>query len=188
MYLSEGDIRTKVVYGYIRTDLATGHLEVREKAVGKYFVVSDTTSISWLGTMKMSLTTSLRDAFLDEFNAYDKLKYKLDIRYRENRHWIEKFFSLKHEEASMAHTVLAKRLEVIEQLSAPLNHLKGDVGKSFDLLSSLSHMYINRLFATSQREHEMVIYYLLTKHYMSSIKQGKAAYSSMTAHQNGKTL
>lgn len=39
------------VGSYIRTDLATGHLEVREKAVGKYFRVSDTTSITWSNTM-----------------------------------------------------------------------------------------------------------------------------------------
>lgn len=36
---------------YIRTDLSTGHLELREKAVGNYFLVTDTTSIKWSGIM-----------------------------------------------------------------------------------------------------------------------------------------
>lgn len=139
-------------------------------------------------TEKMSLTTVLRDAFLDEFSGYAKLKYKLDIKYRENRHWVEKFFGLEHEDAFEAHTVLAKRFDVIIKVSGPLNHLKGDVGKCFDLLSSLSHMYINRLFSTSQREHEMVIYHLLAKHYMSSIKRGKPEFSSTVVYQNCKAL
>lgn len=137
-------------------------------------------------TKKMSLTTSLRDAFLDEFSGYDKLKYKLDIKYRENRHWIEKFFGMEHEDAFMVHTVLAKRFEIIKRETEPLNHLKGDAGKCFNPISSLSHMYINRLFPISQREHEMVIYHLLAKHYTSSIKRGKQECSSMVVYQNCK--
>ncbi|WP_262497503.1 thiopeptide-type bacteriocin biosynthesis protein [Parapedobacter luteus] len=134
-------------------------------------------------TKKIALATSLRDAFLDEFSSYNKLKYKLDIKYRESRHWIEKFLGLEHEDAFMVHGALAKRFESISQVSEALNHMKGDVGKCFNLLPSLSHMHINRLFPTSQREHEMVIYHLLSKHYMSAEKRGKPECSSMAIHR-----
>lgn len=126
--------------------------------------------------MKMSLMTSLRDAFLEEFSDYDRLKYKMDVKYRENRPWIEKFINLEHEDAYPVETILAKRTDIIQEVTKPLDDLDRD--NCFELLSSLSHMFINRLFPISQREQEMVIYHFLTKHYMSIIKREKPRLSS----------
>ncbi len=41
---------------YVRTDLSSGHQELREKALGKYFMVHDTTTINW---------SSLSDTIID---------------------------------------------------------------------------------------------------------------------------
>lgn len=139
-------------------------------------------------TMKMSLTTLLRNAFLDEFRSYDRLKYKLDIKYRENRHRIEKFFGQDHDGDVMAHTIITKRFHTIQQLAKAITDAKTVNGNQLDLLASLAHMYINRLFPTSQREHEMVIYHLLAKLYLSAIKRGKPEYSSMFVYQNSEEL
>jgi len=122
--------------------------------------------------MKISLMTSLRDAFLEEFSDYGQLKYKMDMKYRENRLWIEKFFDLAHEDAYEAHAILSKRMETIQEIIKPLDGLDRD--NYFELLSSLSHMFINRIFPIKQREQEMVIYHFLTKHYISMTKRERS--------------
>ncbi|SKB94939.1 GLPGLI family protein [Parapedobacter luteus] len=43
--------RIDTIGSYVRTDLITGHLELREKAVGNYFLVSDTISVDWSDIM-----------------------------------------------------------------------------------------------------------------------------------------
>lgn len=122
---------------------------------------------------KISLTTSLRDAFFNEFNTYNKLKFKLDRKYRENRSWVDKFFDLQYEDAQTINNILQERLKTMEQTVDRLNCIRTDQEEWFGLLSSLTHMYINRLFLINQRENEMVIYHFLTKFYTSSIKRTK---------------
>ncbi len=134
--------------------------------------------------MKISLMTSLRDAFLNEFNNYDRLKYKMDMKYRENRLWIEKFFDLAHEDAYEAHAILSKRMETIKEIIKPLDGLDRD--NYFELLSSLSHMFINRIFPIKQREQEMVIYHFLTKHYISMTKRERPDVSPVQPYRYQK--
>lgn len=121
---------------------------------------------------KLSLTTSLRDVFLEEFRGYDKLSYKLDTKYRENRQVIERFFGLQ--DAGETYAILLDRFDGIKRLViGSANKLKADPG----VISSLSHMYINRLFPANQREHEMIVYHFLSKYYLSVSKRGKQSYS-----------
>jgi hypothetical protein len=44
-----------------------------------------------------------------------------------------------------------------------------------ELLVSYAHMFFNRLFPTAQREQEMVVYELLSRHYSSAIAKKRAA-------------
>lgn len=126
--------------------------------------------------MKISLMTSLRDAFLGEFSDDDRLKYKMDMKYRENRPWINKFIDLGNESVYPIHAILTKRMDTIQEIIKPLQGLDKD--RCFELLSSLSHMFINRLFPIRQREQEMVVYHFLVKYYMSVIKREKQGMSS----------
>ena len=42
-----------------------------------------------------------------------------------------------------------------------------------DLLSNYIHMLLNRLFKNEQRKHELIIYHLMWKHYLSEIAREK---------------
>lgn len=53
-----------------------------------------------------------------------------------------------------------------------------------DLLSSYSHMMVNRLFKTKQRTHEMVLYDFLHRYYKAEIARLK--YSQMNKNKPNK--
>ncbi|MEN5196968.1 lantibiotic dehydratase [Sphingobacterium faecium] len=125
---------------------------------------------------KMSLVTSLRDAFLIEFNGYDKLKYKLDRKYRENRNRIQSFFDPHHNNDCPIHNNLLRRFNFLRHIAEPFRESTANSKDLFDLLVSLSHMFINRVFISNQREQEMFIYHFLTKHYQGIIKRGESDY------------
>lgn len=49
------------------------------------------------------------------------------------------------------------------------HHYSGNKGKMESIIASYIHMFINRLFVTNQRYHEMTVYYFLSKYYASEI-------------------
>ena len=61
--------------------------------------------------------------------------------------------------------------ELLRQRSAASRSLVTDIiGRSDDLdqlLSSYLHMFMNRLFVSNQRQHELLAYYYLWKYYRS---------------------
>ena len=130
---------------------------------------------------KITFVTGLRDAFFIEFSGYDKLKYKLDCKYRENRDHIQNFLDVLGNNDRIIHNNLIDRLQAIRDLADPIKRTHPDDHGVFDLVSSLSHMYINRLFTIKQREHEMVIYHFLVKHYRSVANRNYAGHSISNA-------
>lgn len=120
---------------------------------------------------KINFVTALRDAFLFEFKGYDKLKYKLDCKYREHRSLIQDFFDPSNSNDLAIHNNLVNRFQSTRCLAESIKKSHLTDHNILDLISSLSHMYINRLFNVKQREHEMIIYHFLTKHYHSIVKR-----------------
>lgn len=136
---------------------------------------------------RISLVTTLRDAFLIEFSGYEKLKYKLDRKYRENRDRIRDFFESSHSNSSIIPINLLQRFNVLKNTIEPIKSLNGNNDELFDLISSLSHMYINRVFTVKQRENEMIIYHFLAKYYQEIAKRNKSGYSTTMSHRNSFT-
>lgn len=133
---------------------------------------------------KITFVTGLRDAFLIEFSGYDKLKYKLDCKYRENLDRIQNFFDASGNHDRIVHTNLSDRFQTIRYLTDPIKKAHLDDHGIFDLVSSLAHMYINRLFTSKQREQEMIIYHFLVKQYRSIEKRNKFDYSTSNAFRD----
>lgn len=132
---------------------------------------------------RITFLTGLRDAFLVEFRGYDKLKYKLDCKYRESRDHIQNFLDASDKNDLVIHDILFDRFQTIRCLIEPIKKAHLSDQDIFDLVSSLSHMYINRLFTTKQREHEMIIYHFLVKHHRSAAKRNDFDYSKLgTSH------
>ncbi|TYR37423.1 hypothetical protein FXV77_05310 [Sphingobacterium phlebotomi] len=132
---------------------------------------------------KLTLVTKLKNAFLNEFNGYSNLKYKLDRKYREHRSRIDPFFSEAND--NPIHSILNRRLTAIKKLTTSVRS-KIDGYSTSDLLPSLSHMFINRLFLAHPREHEMIIYYLLAKQYTSILNREKKRQLSISVTKSFK--
>lgn len=134
---------------------------------------------------RITFLTKMRDAFLLEFNGYDKLKYKLDCKYREYRNRVEIFFNASGINDRIVHNMLFDRFRSIRLLAGSIKKSQLNDHNLLELLSSLSHMYINRLFTSKQREHEMVLYHFLVKHYSSVAKRHEdGSITSQCLHDN----
>ena len=120
---------------------------------------------------KLMLVESWRNEFLQEFSTYDKLRYKLDVKYRENRKQLEEYFNNSEHENEQTNKILKIRFKKLVRLVNLLSSEGKNMPDKYSLIFSLSHMYINRHFAFNQREHEMVIYHFLSKHYLSAEKK-----------------
>lgn len=134
---------------------------------------------------RINFLAGLRDAFLCEFSGYDKLKYKLDCKYREHRKLIQHFFDPPDNNDMVIYNILFDRFQAIRSVAEPIKNTHLSDHSFFDLLSSLSHMYVNRLFTSKQREHEMIIYHFLIKHYSGIAKRNNAGHAtSNSIHDN----
>ncbi len=124
--------------------------------------------------LMMSLSTSFKDEF--NFNTTEG-KDQLRRKYRKIRNEINNILLNKDSFDPIITTELNSRKKNIEsiyeeiQTLINLNKLELSV---FNLLSSYIHMFINRLFRSKQRLHEMVIYDTLHESY-KSIKAMKLA-------------
>lgn len=133
---------------------------------------------------KITFVTGLRDVFLTEFSGYDKLKYKLDCKYRENRDRIQKFFAESDNNDQIIHNNLFDRFQTIRHLAESIKKTQLGDHSILNLVSSLSHMYINRLFTAKQREHEMITYHFLVKHYRSVASRNHVGHFTSNTHHD----
>lgn len=113
---------------------------------------------------KEELMGRMKDAFAREFNASKQTKKSLAKKYREVRNHIEKFLTGEvngnrlHNELHQIITQKSKRIK------APANTIRerieaGSAGIELnELMVSLIHMLMNRIFRSRQRMHEMVLY------------------------------
>jgi len=114
---------------------------------------------------KKSLMLGLNRRFGQEYGKDKGLASQLSDRYRTHRLRISEVLNKKN---SLVNKILTLRSD--EQRSAVFNILlQYQVGKMTikknDLLSSLIHMSLNRIFRSNNRLHEMVIYDLLFRAY-----------------------
>lgn len=137
---------------------------------------------------RITFITEMRDAFLIEFNGYDKLRYKLDCKYREYRNRIQNFFDPSGNNDRFVNNILFDRFQSIRLLAGSIEKSQLNNDSILELLSSLSHMYINRLFTSKQREQEMILYHFLVKHYSSIAKRPDAGRFTSQCLQDNLSL
>lgn len=130
---------------------------------------------------KLEILSELQYSFFNEFGASQSLKRLLDNKYRASMKAIaevlsenplqfeslaetEQLLSLFAQRSLQAQPVIDQVLSIAENKDR--NYIK-------NLLFSYIHMFLNRLFISNQRKHEMVIYHYLKKYYTSKIAQDK---------------
>lgn len=121
-----------------------------------------------LHTEKLDMVVTIRDNFINEFKSYNRLIYKMDLKYRQHRTEIERFFKCQKEHVhEQIHFILETRKQRMAAVFPFHDEIKPSLRDHPQLLPSLAHMFVNRLFPLRQREYEMVLFHLLFKYYRS---------------------
>lgn len=126
---------------------------------------------------KLAFCERMRLAYFLEFNGDKELERQLNRQFRNRRPDMEQVLKGKHV-LSLQHPFIEKRALSLKRLFSDLKEKEtrrgGKKEDLFHLLSSYAHMYINRLFISEQRLHELVTYHFLCKLYLIDIGKEKA--------------
>lgn len=111
-----------------------------------------------------------RDAFLREFNLYENNgNVFLDKYYRKHKKSVEDLLSGRN---IIPYEKVLKTQERL--LGQEFLKIKSKLNVDAELyIASLIHMAINRIFVSSNREFELVVYYFLYKYYMGCYNRTK---------------
>lgn len=125
---------------------------------------------------KMNFSKKAKDEFSKEFNIDSNFNKQLSNKYRTNRAEIYYFLNLKKNTPNISNDNL-QIVEMIDsfnkKISTIANKLENVKSKGklqvdfYNLVFSLIHMSINRLFQTNNRLNEMVCYDFLYRYYES---------------------
>lgn len=137
------------------------------------------TDFNYSTQQKFDLINILAKNFGDEFNLNSSLILQLSTKYRNEKKAIFDFMNRENDNES-SYRPLFELLDIKSQKSqiiiSELVSLKSNNRLEIpldNLLSSLIHMLMNRLFRSKQRLHEMVIYGFLFRYYRSQLAQSK---------------
>jgi thiopeptide-type bacteriocin biosynthesis protein len=110
---------------------------------------------------KIGLFKWLSAEFAMEFNVDKSMRKNLSNRYRELKYVIDMIITPDEQS-----NYLSEFNQFFEDRSSGIKSLKiKDITN--ELTASFIHMHLNRMFRSKQRFHEMIIYDLLHRHYVS---------------------
>lgn len=142
---------------------------------------------------KYDLVTRLRENFGREFGMNRSLKDQLEKKFRADRKEIEELMDPSKDSES----VMFPLFQMISRKSRDIQPITGEILELYnnkepnpffldDLMSSFSHMMVNRLFKSKQRLHELVIYDFLHRYYKSEIARRKYSKINEEKKKEGK--
>ncbi|WP_375563073.1 thiopeptide-type bacteriocin biosynthesis protein [Bernardetia sp. OM2101] len=120
---------------------------------------------------KKELIEKYINAFKDEMGYNKFLKRQLDTKYRNTKKNIRGLLS-NETNYSFATSIKNHYHFPTSSINNILNNIQ-DKDILENIIFSLSHMTLNRLFRSKSRQNEFVIYYMLSHHYKSVIAQNK---------------
>jgi thiopeptide-type bacteriocin biosynthesis protein len=124
---------------------------------------------------RLAWLRKVRDSYFLEHGGNKHLKLRLDQKYRSLRSRVKYINDTSLSEINWEN-ILAVRKQGLEKLTGALRGLSRDNKLEVsmeDLLTSLAHMCINRIFSARQRTCELVIYDFLYRHYKSIIARDR---------------
>ena len=120
---------------------------------------------------KVRLLGFLRQAYLDEFAVTGVLRRQLDTNYRAHTVGTLKGIASGYvAENPELHRILSSRSSASSEAVAEVMDRSNDWDR---LLASYVHMFLNRLFVTNLRQHELLVYYYLEKYYRGEVSKQK---------------
>lgn len=124
---------------------------------------------------KAALLKKLQKGFFTEFGGDKALSSQLNDKYREHMQMIRSFMDGQKdmengiEEAVALFTIRSMNItNALKNLKSSGSLENPDV-RFAELLPSYIHMFLNRIFLSNQRKHELVIYHFLSKYYDSQL-------------------
>lgn len=129
---------------------------------------------------KYNLINTLSTSFFNEHGGKKELKLTLDNKFRTLRPQLEEVFNKNNDEAKEYYPVIElinERSKSNEKIIETIRLI--DANKEMqlsinDLLASLLHMNLDRLFMGRNRTNEFVVYDLLSKYYKSTLARLKS--------------
>jgi lantibiotic biosynthesis protein len=125
-------------------------------------------------TEKSILLDSLQESSTEEFGKSQELVHQLNDSYRSKKNLIADILTPAKDVAGGVEEAVAifahrsKNIQPIAQQIKELLQPTHEATLSLDsLLANYIHLFLNRLFISNQRKHELVIYHFLAKYYQS---------------------
>ncbi|WP_353723144.1 thiopeptide-type bacteriocin biosynthesis protein [Dyadobacter sp. 676] len=119
---------------------------------------------------KKRLVGRLQEQFFREFGGDTNLNVQLNTKYRLHREEIARFLDPRQDASNRIEGAIrlfeGRSARVIASMAVLFPLAETDVG---NFAGSLVHMFLNRLFVSQQREHELVVYHYLKKYYESKL-------------------
>ena len=144
--------------------------------------VGDTETLRWLSVMasidyllndfsfnlqqKITFISMVKENFSREFGL-ENSRTQLSYKYRAHRKEVEGLLDAKEEKYHTIHHILESRSKLQRPVVYNILQYTENSEKLNNLLSSYTHMMINRWFCSNQRKYEAVVYDFLLKYFKS---------------------
>ncbi len=132
---------------------------------------------------KLDMVKQWRDAFFAEHGGHKLLSIQLDKSYRNHATTVVALLSEEWQGETLGHVraIFHERSlssqPHIERIVLAYNMQKGSLR---ELVQSLLHMFLNRVFNAKQRQHELVLYHFLHKAYRTLLATKKYRETALT--------
>ena len=121
---------------------------------------------------KVEFISTVKENFVHEFGLLNS-RSQLSDKYRVHKKSIEELLEEKDEKCRSIHSILRTRSKLLMPVASQIMQYVEKGEKLNALLSSYTHMMMNRWFRSRQRMHEAVVYDFLLKYYKSVVARKK---------------
>ena len=127
-----------------------------------------------------TLAKSLADGFGKEFNINESTIQQFSNIYRTSKNNIFKFMHGDDEQSGGLYSLINQRSEKTKDIVRQMLDMCPDRKRFENIVHSLIHMTMNRIFVAQQRKHEVVLYGFLARYYRSEVAKNKYCTNQLT--------
>ena len=127
-----------------------------------------------------TLAKSLADGFGKEFNINESTIQQFSNIYRTSKNNICKFMHGDDEQSGGLYSLINQRSEKTKDIVRQMLDMCPDRKRFENIVHSLIHMTMNRIFVAQQRKHEVVLYGFLARYYRSEVAKNKYCTNQLT--------
>lgn len=119
------------------------------------------------------LSKRIADAFGQEFRINESTIQQFSNKYRATKNMIFKFMHDEDKQAKELYELINSNSENTKSIVQQLLDSCPEHNRLEDIIRSLIHMTMNRIFVAQQRKHEVILYGFLERYYRSEVAKNK---------------